>query len=356
MPFAGYEDFDACVAANQDAEDPDAYCAALMRAVEGRADAGLTVLAQKGAALAVVADDGGVHLLDLAAGTLTALEADELLTLLEFDTGWETVDEPAAWQLRTPGPVLTSKRLLGRRPKKFEAKLLSLREIPRTLDLAVSDVVAALPTAERDARLLVTMQEVATFGAREVFRELVRQGAPSALLDERLPVDVTALCAQIAGDCDLELAAAQAEVDTRLRRKRLSEVRRAEILGELVECRTPGILKRSANRAVHEAFAFGRAQAMQALRKNRPGALSLAADVSVEAVVQTAVFDTNMCEACEAVNGEVMEYGSARQEELHPPYVKCLGGDRCRCIQIALLSDGREIDVDEIDEDDLETF
>lgn len=35
-PFAGYKDFDACVAANQDKEDPKAYCATIMRNVEGK--------------------------------------------------------------------------------------------------------------------------------------------------------------------------------------------------------------------------------------------------------------------------------------------------------------------------------
>lgn len=34
-PFAGYEDFDACVAANGDKDDPEAYCATIMRNVEG---------------------------------------------------------------------------------------------------------------------------------------------------------------------------------------------------------------------------------------------------------------------------------------------------------------------------------
>ena len=63
--------------------------------------------------------------------------------------------------------------------------------------------------------------------------------------------------------------------------------------------------------------------------------------------------DTNTCEECEDVDGEVMELGDERQEELHPPYILCLGGDRCRCIQIALLADGTEINVDEIDEDTL---
>jgi len=35
MPFADYEDFDACVRANGDKNDPEAYCAAIKREVEG---------------------------------------------------------------------------------------------------------------------------------------------------------------------------------------------------------------------------------------------------------------------------------------------------------------------------------
>lgn len=34
MPFAGYKDFDACVAANSDKSDPKGYCATIMRATE----------------------------------------------------------------------------------------------------------------------------------------------------------------------------------------------------------------------------------------------------------------------------------------------------------------------------------
>ncbi|MDE1868114.1 MAG: hypothetical protein KGI08_10460, partial [Thaumarchaeota archaeon] len=34
MPFAGYKDFDDCVAKNSDKSDPKAYCATIMRAVE----------------------------------------------------------------------------------------------------------------------------------------------------------------------------------------------------------------------------------------------------------------------------------------------------------------------------------
>ena len=35
-PFAGYKDFADCVAKNQSKSDPEAYCATIMRAVEGK--------------------------------------------------------------------------------------------------------------------------------------------------------------------------------------------------------------------------------------------------------------------------------------------------------------------------------
>ena len=35
MPFAGYADFYACVAANQDKRSPEAFCAELQRKTEG---------------------------------------------------------------------------------------------------------------------------------------------------------------------------------------------------------------------------------------------------------------------------------------------------------------------------------
>lgn len=36
MPFAGYADFDACVRANSDKDDPNAYCATIQQQVEGK--------------------------------------------------------------------------------------------------------------------------------------------------------------------------------------------------------------------------------------------------------------------------------------------------------------------------------
>lgn len=39
MPFADYDDFDSCVSANSDKADPEAYCAAIKRQVEGKSEA-----------------------------------------------------------------------------------------------------------------------------------------------------------------------------------------------------------------------------------------------------------------------------------------------------------------------------
>ena len=64
--------------------------------------------------------------------------------------------------------------------------------------------------------------------------------------------------------------------------------------------------------------------------------------------------DAATCDECAEVDGEEMELGDDRQLELHPPYVKCLGEDNCRCVQIAILENGQEINVDEIDEDTIE--
>ena len=36
MPFAGYKDFKDCVRKNQDKRNPEAYCASIMRKVEGK--------------------------------------------------------------------------------------------------------------------------------------------------------------------------------------------------------------------------------------------------------------------------------------------------------------------------------
>ncbi len=46
MPFAGYTDFDDCVRQNQQARDPEAYCATIKSKVEGETQKGAQMLSQ----------------------------------------------------------------------------------------------------------------------------------------------------------------------------------------------------------------------------------------------------------------------------------------------------------------------
>jgi hypothetical protein len=249
---------------------------------------------------------------------------------------------------------------LSRAPMQFEVQVLSLTEIPPRLDAAVAEL------QNIESPLVVTLNDVARFGAMQVLLELVRQGAPSTILSAppNCETAIRTLTQTVLTDRAKDLEAARLEFQTKLGKRRISPRRRDALVRELADVRKPGIIKRHAKRAVNEAFALGRAATIAMFRR-RHEPISLAyqdeegkfiskaeaiadGQILVDAVIQTAVMDTNTCEECELVDGEVMELGDERQEELHPPYVKCLGGDRCRCVQIALLSDGTEINVDEI--------
>lgn len=253
---------------------------------------------------------------------------------------------------------------LSRKPMKFEAQVLSLTEIPPRLDGAVLSLVEQDTTAH----LRASMYDIAFFGAQQVLLELHRQGAPEAILGLHVELDVEPLWEAVTRDRHLELASVRSQIVHKLSQRKLTGARLAEWSDELLERRTPAMVKRFANRAVNEAFALGRMTAINLFR--RPHDFDLAkkyrdadgkfisifeavqgGDVLVDAVVQTAVMDTFTCDPCAEVDGEVMDFGDKRQLELHPPYVKCFGGDRCRCIQIAILDNGAEVNVDEIDED-----
>ena len=252
---------------------------------------------------------------------------------------------------------------LSRAPMKFEAKVLALAEIPPRLDAAVVALLA-------DANTFTTLVDVAEFGATQCLSELIRQGAPVAIRTQvpTLHRRVESLTTLVSLERDHDLMLTRSGFDSRVSRRRISADRKAVLLHELMATREPGIAARHAKRAVNEAFALGRAAVINQFRrphfmlayKGEGGKFISKTDaineglITVDAVVMSAVMDTSTCIECEAVDGEVMELGDDRQLELHPPYIKCAGGDRCRCVQIALLSDGSEIDVDEIDEDTIE--
>ena len=252
---------------------------------------------------------------------------------------------------------------LSRAPMKFEVKVLSLAEIPPRLDAAV------MKLTNPDAALFAILADIAHFGSMQVLHELVRQGATETIL--RTPPDMTKavkfLTTQTVAERRHDLDALTNEFTAKLSRRKISDGRRQALLHDLVSDREPAIYRRHANYAVNGMFALSRALTIQLFRrKHDPFMLAYqdetgqfiskadavaGGDVIVDKVIQTAVMDTNTCDPCADVDGEEMEFGDDRQQELHPPYVKCLGGNRCRCVQIAILSDGSEVEVDELDED-----
>lgn len=253
---------------------------------------------------------------------------------------------------------------LSRKPMKFEVQVVSLTEIPPRLDLATKTLVEA----DTDEQLMETLTDVANYGAHEVLRELVRQGATDRLLSAELPrLSARSIWLTLTSDRALELSSAREQIRHKLSQRNLSGARLTEWTEDLLSRRLPAMTKRYAARAVNDAFSFGRTVAIDSFRRRRDFDLKAyrdengkfisvldavsGGDILVDAVVQTAIMDTWTCDECSVVDGEVMDFGDARQLELHPPYVKCLGGDRCRCIQIAILDNGDEVNVDEIEED-----
>jgi len=219
--------------------------------------------------------------------------------------------------------------------------------------------------------IVTTLGDIAHFGSMQCLLELVRQGAPRSILATPPLCEhaVYELAVTVQYERQRAMALVRDDFIAKLQTRRVSDQRRQTLVHELSDRRAPGIIKRTAKHAVNAAFALGRAAVIAQYRRPRVDlayhdfetgkfvskAEAIAqGDLTIDAVIQTAVMDTNTCAECEDVDGEVMEYGDERQQELHPPYVKCLGGDFCRCIQIAILGDGTHIDVDEIDEDTID--
>lgn len=78
--FAGYENFDECVAQNQDKEDPDAYCAAIQAQVEGEAAAGKRRRLRAGDGQKTMAEQLAASLADLEALVKRLAEVHDLRT------------------------------------------------------------------------------------------------------------------------------------------------------------------------------------------------------------------------------------------------------------------------------------
>lgn len=218
--------------------------------------------------------------------------------------------------------------------------------LPLLSDVAVAPVRPSPAGASLCDLLSGTMRDLADSGAREVRHELARQGAHDLFRVDYVHaegariIEVVTLCAH---DLEADLRHLTSAIARSLKTRTLTTAKRRAALRDLLARRLPALAGRYAARAINEGFAIGRTTEIARLRRPR-GAnevhLSTSGTYLIEQVIMTAVLDRNTCEECDAVDGRVMDYGSDEQQELEPPYYKCLGGARCRCQQIAVLADG----------------
>jgi len=57
----------------------------------------------------------------------------------------------------------------------------------------------------------------------------------------------------------------------------------------------------------------------------------------IEAIFYSAILDERVCEICQGLDGEEYEVGSQEYYDDAPPNRNCLGGDRCRCLYVAIF-------------------
>lgn len=179
------------------------------------------------------------------------------------------------------------------------------------------------------------------YGRESVHDELVKQGMPST---RTLATDPTAAAnaktAQSALVSSAQITARkQSEtwlariLDFGLRLRR-SGTQGADLERAIIEQLTPETetgAKRDAAAEIHEAFAIGRA-------------VEATAQIDqIGKVIYSSLLDANTCQPCEDLDGEEMEYGSARYYETMPPYQKCEGNkgapDACRCVHLFMFDD-----------------
>lgn len=286
--------------------------------------------------------------------------------------------KPPKKKAKKKRPVNYGGVMLGRMPTEFEARVLSLTAIPRRYDLELAAVVDRLAAVrqrhvegllrndrsafqirsaetarEETERILTDVQDrMARYGLVELRNECRRQGLA---LDD-LPEEDASFEPFLDGlgllQQSVRLTADTLHRDwlTTLDRTalRVHRSRRGpEEVRALAEPKIEFGLKSAGRQLLHEAFCAPRREYMRVLsssvvrdavhlKKVDPDNL----DELVDYVIQTAVMDLSTCDPCAEIDGEIYDYDDPEVEENAPPYVRCLGGDNCRCVQVYVLKDG----------------
>lgn len=266
---------------------------------------------------------------------------------------------------------------LSRRPTDFEAYVLSLTSIPRRYDVELNRVVEELAEVRREhlsamlqtsvdrrhelamssrsrtaAVMSAAQDRMARYGVVELRNECRRQGLMLSDLPEEHQafdhvVDRTPVLHEsvrlMADSLHSEWMASLDRIALKVQRTKRS---RDQVV-TLAESKILSGLKNTVRHLLHESYGVPRQMYMQALAAcATPAALHLKtvdddeAEQLVDYVIQSAVMDMSTCDPCADADGLTFEYGDDDMEFYAPPFVNCLGGDNCRCVQIYVLKSG----------------
>lgn len=216
-----------------------------------------------------------------------------------------------------------------------------------------------IPEAKLTEKAITDVQKEAfAYGRATVRQELVRQGARLSVRARAVEEDCRILAAgssakkpQPARPDTAAAARSALLTSAKVTAELLNDIWFGRVLETAVRIRRGGATGKELAKGVWNALEselsgglWGKAKAEvnEALGLGRGIEARIHGD-EIDTVVQSAIFDVNLCDECEKVDGEEMEYGSDRMYELMPPYSRCEGnkggGDACRCEQLYLLKD-----------------
>ncbi|MBK9497064.1 MAG: hypothetical protein IPO08_21635 [Xanthomonadales bacterium] len=234
----------------------------------------------------------------------------------------------------------------------FEVEVVARLRETGGVNTTINSVVVVNAYAEPDRAAGAAQNRMARYGVVELRNECRRQGLKLAdLPEDNEAFNGVVAAVPVLSESVMAIADAlhQGWV-TSLRRIALRCERtkrsKAQVVA-LAERQLLNGLKSATRDVLHEAFGATRQAYMRSLaRAAAPNAMHLKTvdddevEKLVDYVIQSAVMDENTCDPCGDADELTFDYDDADREFYAPPFVNCLGGGLCRCVQIYVLKDG----------------
>ncbi len=266
-----------------------------------------------------------------------------------------------------PGPLQTdalpfaARRRMSRKPRDYE-RHVDFAAIDKGLDDAEADVVKAVQAVQKRqiAKLLAVAENIFKRGdttavedvsvpykgdiaadVKAVLVDLYRTGRREAGKEFRaqgMSLDMAGIT-DIADDATiLTFLGVRAKALANLMADRLKssfiwtmleQLRRGEL--DIPKLRSN--LTQLSDREIHKTASLSVTEALNLGRQ------SVADDhqKDIRTSIYSSVLDKGTCGPCSAADGAEFVYGSAEMEEHRPPYQRCEGGGRCRCVLVFVL-------------------